>query len=264
MTLLDQVLILALIAMVGTFTSAANAQATQTEPAPQQEKAAEQAPTAGSTSKAAQSGSAPKAGSASKTETAPETGSATKAAESESETTEPETTDSETAEAPEPFDVEVAKNKIKFSVSGTWAAVPPRSRMLDAELRINRTETDSADGRLTIMGAGGSIEANISRWQSQFKQPDGGSTAEKTKTEVKTIAGQKVNLVDITGTYIDSPGGPFSGKPKVERENYRMLAAIIQTPASGNYFVKLYGPKATIDKNEEHFNSMIESLKVED
>ena len=135
--------------------------------------------------------------------------------------------------------------------------------MLDAELKIKRVETDSADGRLTIMGAGGSIEANITRWQNQFKQPDGGSTAEKTKTEVKTIAGQKVNLVDITGNYIDSPGGPFSGQPKIERENYRMLAAIIQTPASGNYFVKLYGPKATIDKNEQHFKSMIESLKVE-
>lgn len=141
--------------------------------------------------------------------------------------------------------------------------MPPRSRILEAELRINRVETDSADGRLTIMGAGGSIEANILRWQNQFKQFDGGSTAEKTKTEVKTIAGQRVNLVDITGIFIDSPGGPFSGRPKIERPNYRMLAAIIQTPANGNYFVKLYGPKDTIDKNEEHFKSMIESLKVE-
>jgi len=171
--------------------------------------------------------------------------------------------DSEEAKAPEPIGVSVARDKIKFSASGTWASVPPRSRMLEAELRINRVGTDTEDGRLTIMGAGGSIEANILRWQNQFKQPDGGSTAEQTKTEVKTIAGQKVNLVDITGNFIDSPGGPFSGQAKIERENYRMLAAIIQTPAIGNYFVKLYGPKATIDKDEEHFKSMIESLKVE-
>ena len=243
MTLIDQILVLVFIAAVGTFTNVAKGQATQAKPATQ-----EKTPAAGSDSK---TGSDTKAGSDSKA------GSDLKA---EPET---ESKDSETVATPEPFDVAVAKSKIKFSVSGTWVSVQPRSRMLDAELKIKRTESDSADGRLTIMGAGGTIEANISRWQTQFKQPDGGSTAEKTKTEVKTIAGQKVNLVDITGNYIDSPGGPFSGQPKIERENYRMLAAIIQTPTNGNYFVKLYGPKATIDKNEEHFNSMIESLKIE-
>jgi len=43
-----------------------------------------------------------------------------------------------------------------------------------------------------------------------------------------------------------------------------MLAAIIQTEANGNYFVKFYGPKATIDKNEKYFKKMLESLKVSD
>lgn len=166
--------------------------------------------------------------------------------------------------APAPFTFKVADDNIQFTASGTWTNVPPRSRMLERELKITRVGTDTQDGRLTIMGAGGSIEANIMRWQGQFKQPDGSSTAAKTKTEKKTIAGQTVNLVDITGTYIDAPGGPFSGKPKVERQGYRMLAAIIQTEAKGNYFVKLYGPKATIDKNEKHFKSMIESLKIAD
>ena len=241
MTLIDQFLILALIAVVGTFTGVAKGQATQVESAPkQEEKSAQEKP------------AAEKA-----TETAGEATAETEAAKSEDSKV------SEEAKTPEPFEVSVAKNKIKFSASGTWAAVKPRSRMLESELRINRTGDDAQDGRLTIMGAGGTIEANITRWQGQFKQADGGSTADATKTEVKTIAGQKVNLVDITGNFIDSPGGPFSGQPKVERQNYRMLAAIIQTPANGNYFVKLYGPKATIDKNEEHFKSMIDSLKIE-
>lgn len=236
MTLIDQVLILALIAAVGTFTGVAKGQATQVEAPPkQEEKSTQEKPAEGSTTKTAAKGDATAAS---------------------------ESGNSDQAKTPEPFEVSVARNKIKFSASGTWAAVQPRSRMLESELRINRIGTDAQDGRLTIMGAGGSIEANITRWQGQFKQADGSSTAEVTKTEVKTIAGQKVNLVDISGNFIDSPGGPFSGKPKIERENYRMLAAIIQTPANGNYFVKLYGPKATIDKNEEHFKSMIDSLKI--
>ena len=241
MTLIDQVLILALIAAVGTFTGVAKGQATQVEQAPkQEEKSAQEKPAA---EKPAAESAAETAKDADAT-----AGSGSK--------------DSQETKTPEPFEVSVARNKIKFSASGTWAAVRPRSRMLESELRINRIGNDAQDGRLTIMGAGGTIEANITRWQGQFKQADGGSTADVTKTEVKTIAGQKVNLVDISGNFIDSPGGPFSGKPKVERENYRMLAAIIQTPENGNYFVKLYGPKATIDKNEEHFKSMIDSLKI--
>jgi hypothetical protein len=165
-------------------------------------------------------------------------------------------------EAPKPIEVRVADDNIQFSAAGTWKSVPPKSRMLEAELKIPRVGKDEQDGRLTIMGAGGSIEANIDRWKMQFTQEDGSDT--KAKVEKKTIAGQTVNIVDISGTFLDAVGGPFSGQPKVERKNYRMLAAIIQTKEDGNYFVKLYGPKGTIDKNADHFKSMIESLKVAD
>ena len=167
-------------------------------------------------------------------------------------------------EKAEPFAVKVADGNIVFSASGPWQRVQPRSRMLEAEIKIPKIGDDPADGRLTIMGAGGSIEANIERWKGQFSQPDGGDTSDKTKVEVKTIAGQKVNMVDIAGTFLDQPGGPMAGGPKVERPNYRMLAAIIETENYGNYFVKFYGPKPTIDKNADAFKKMIKSLKIAD
>ncbi len=170
--------------------------------------------------------------------------------------------DEKPAAEPAPFVVKVANGDLQFEVSGNWKSVQPKSRMLETELQIPKVGDDQQDGRLTIMGAGGSIDANIVRWQGQFSQPDGGDTADKTKVEVKTIDGQKVSIVDITGTFLDAPGGPFSGQAKVERENYRMLAAIVQTESNGNYFVKFYGPKATVDKNAEAFKAMIESLKV--
>ena len=166
----------------------------------------------------------------------------------------------EMAEAAAPIAVKVADGSIQFSATGEWKSVPPRSRILEAELQIPRVGEDQQDGRLTIMGAGGTIEANIARWQGQFAQPDGSNTP--ANNELMNIAGQSVNLVDISGTFMDAPGGPFSGRPKVERKNYRMLAAIIQTKELGNYFVKLYGPKATIDQNAESFKAMIKSLKV--
>ena len=178
----------------------------------------------------------------------------------------PEKEDSTKSEddAPEPIKVRVADDNIHFLASGTWTSVPPRSNMLEAELKIPHVEGDENDGRLTIMGAGGSIEANIERWKGQFEQADGSDTSGKTKTKKMEISGQTVHMVDITGTFMDAVGGPFSGRPKIKRENYRMMAAIIQTKSDGNYFVKLYGPKATIDKNAKHFKAMIESLDVAD
>lgn len=152
---------------------------------------------------------------------------------------------------PEPS-VKVAEDKISFDYSSNWEKVKPANRIVEAELKIPRVGEDEQDGRLTIMGAGGSIEANIQRWQGQFS----GAEAKSHKLFENTT------LVDIEGTYMDAPGGPFSGKPKIERKNYRMLAAIIQTK-NGNYFVKLYGPKATISKNESLFHEMIESVEIE-
>ena len=110
----------------------------------------------------------------------------------------------------------------------------------------------------TYTGAGGSVENNVSRWIGQFD----GVTKEKAKRQETKIAGQKVYLVDISGTYKDSPGGPFAGAKPIPRENYRMLGAIITTEKNGNYFLKFYGPKATVDKNEEAFTKMVDSLKV--
>ena len=69
---------------------------------------------------------------------------------------------------------------------------------VDAEVLVGK---DTEDGRLTIMGAGGSIEANIDRWYGQFKQPDGSSTKDKAKVSKSKVAGQTVHMVDISGTF---------------------------------------------------------------
>ena len=49
-----------------------------------------------------------------------------------------------------------------------------------------------------------------------------------------------MTIVDLSGTYMDRPG-PMA--PGVERPNYRMLAAIIETTQNGNHFIKFYGPQ---------------------
>ena len=179
-------------------------------------------------------------------------------------TTSGDSADAETDEtqAPEPLTFSVAGGNLNFTTTGQWKSVKPKSRMLEYEVKVPRVEDDKRDGRLTIMGAGGSIDANVARWEGQFSQADGSAT--KAKVTEETVEDMKVTMVDISGTYVETMGGPFSGGKKVENPDFRVLAAIIATPEAGNYFVKLIGPKATINANEEAFVEAIKGVTLKE
>lgn len=153
----------------------------------------------------------------------------------------------------------IADGGFSLAAPADWKRVPPKSRIVETEFQVPGAG-DAAAGRLTVMGAGGTVAANIDRWCGQFSQPDGSDTKDKTTTKKLSIAGCTVTMVDIPGTYKDMPGGPFAGGQAVERPDYRMLAAIIETPESGNYFLKLYGPAATVAQHAGGFRTMIEGL----
>lgn len=153
----------------------------------------------------------------------------------------------------------IGEGKLTFVAPEGWTKKQPKSRIIEAELEVPAAEGDETPGRLTAMGAGGSVEANIERWVGQFV--DEGNDA-KPKVAKKTVAGNEVHIVDLSGTYKDSPAGPFAGGKTTLRKDYRMLGAIIVTKDSGNYFLKLYGPKATIGEAEKGFDELVSSLKV--
>jgi hypothetical protein len=147
----------------------------------------------------------------------------------------------------------VADGKITLQMPEGWKKKQPKINIIEHECEIPSKEEGAPSGRMTIMGAGGSVEDNISRWKSQFE----GNV--KFDSKELTIANQKVHYVDLGGTFKDQPG-PFA--PAVKREGYRMLGAIIVTEKSGQYFVKFYGPQATVAANEDAFKKMIDGIKV--
>ena len=153
-----------------------------------------------------------------------------------------------------------ADGKLKMTAPANWVRKNPTVRIVEHEFSIPKTGDDENDGRFTVMGAGGSIDANIDRWIGQFTQADGSSTKDKTKKDVRKIKEHMVHVVDISGNYKDSPRGPMG--PTVTREGYRMLSAIVVTEKSGLVFLKFYGPKATVEANEKAFNEMLQSLQM--
>lgn len=152
----------------------------------------------------------------------------------------------------------IADGSFSLEAPQGWKKVPPKSRIVEAEFQVaGAAEADA--GRMTVMGAGGSIEANVDRWYGQFAQPDGSATKDHATTKKLKIAGCDVTVVDVSGTYKDMPGGPFAGGQTVQRPGYRMLAAIVQT-TDGNYFLKFYGPAATVAAHSDGFLKMLEGM----
>lgn len=148
----------------------------------------------------------------------------------------------------------VTLGRVRLTAPDGWARQKPRSEFIQAEFALPRSEGDSADGRLTVSMAGGSVEDNIDRWRGQFSQ----QLAKESQEQIK-VQDVDVSLVDFSGTYNDQRGA-FA--PLTETPNYRMLGAII--PVDGQlHFIKLYGPEKTIADHAEEFRGFVQSLQLD-
>lgn len=170
--------------------------------------------------------------------------------------------ESEKAKPIKMVETKLARERLHLKVPAAWK-VParPRSRIVEREYQIPPAKGDETPGRLTMMPSGGSLKQNVDRWCDQFTQPDGKATKDVAKVTEKRINGQKVTVVEISGTFRESMGGgPFAPGKTVIRKDYRMLGGIVQTKGAGQYFFKLYGPKNTIAAAEKGFMAMLESV----
>jgi hypothetical protein len=137
-----------------------------------------------------------------------------------------------------------------------FVARPPKSSMRVAEYGIEGDE--AAELAVFFFGAdqGGGVEANMSRWISQFHQPDGSETQAKRST--RTMHGIEVALVEATGTY--SGGMAMPGMPPKPAQTDAALLGAIATGPGGAVFFKLVGPRAAVEQARPAFEALLESL----
>lgn len=156
-----------------------------------------------------------------------------------------------------PQEVKVAEGRLILQVPGDWKQVKPRSRLVEVEFAIPEADEDVGAGRLTIMASGGTVEDNVARWIGQFRTAEG-KAIEGAEPEELEVSGLKITTLDLAGTYRDMSRGPFG--PATELPDHRMLGAIVPTDGAGNYYVKLYGPTATVEKAAEKFTEMVKGI----
>lgn len=158
--------------------------------------------------------------------------------------------------------ISLSDGKATLVAPASWEKKTPKSNIVEYEFAAPAAEGDEAGARITIMGAGGGVKANVDRWIGQFSQPDGSATSEKTFQDKSTVGDAEVTIVDISGTYKDQAGGPFAPGPAVQRENYRMIAGILSVKDGGDHYIKMYGPKKTVEAQAEAFKKMMKEVKV--
>ena len=169
----------------------------------------------------------------------------------------------ETSRGQDAAAIELADGKLIMQAPKEWKKVQPKARIVEFEF-VARADAKPGEemARVTIMGAGGSVEDNIVRWYGQFEQPDGKATKDKAKTDKFEVGAETVHWVDVSGTFKDTMGaGPFSGAKPVLRENYRMLGAIV-VGKQGQYFIKLTGQNDVVEKLVDGFKKMLKDLET--
>src|SRR5262245_50427164 len=116
--------------------------------------------------------------------------------------------------------------EVTYTVPSGWITQQPSSQMRKAEFRWPGAESHE-DAEMAVFffpGTGGSVQANLDRWYSQFKQTDGSATLDRAHTQKIDVNGLAVTVTHVTGTYLKSQSPMAMSGPVDEKPDYAMLA----------------------------------------
>jgi hypothetical protein len=111
---------------------------------------------------------------------------------------------------------------------------------------------DHPDARATIVplsGDGGSLVANVNRWEGQLKLPPTPESDLAKLIKPLKVAGQDAPMFDLLG-----PAGT-DGKPQ-----QRILATLVRRPTT-TWFFKVIGPAETIAAQQANFLAFVDSVQ---
>jgi len=160
---------------------------------------------------------------------------------------------------------QVTADRLSFRVPADWIQQTPASSMRKAQFEIPAKNDDKEAASLVVYyfgpNQGGSVEANLKRWEQQFEVPEGTSLAEVKKVEESRPAGLNVTILELAGTYV----APLSARnPNVRhnKPNFRLFAAVVET-VDGPFFFKIVGPAQTMEQQRGQYMQLIVSLSFQ-
>lgn len=146
------------------------------------------------------------------------------------------------------------------AVPAEWMARPPSSGMRLLEFSVPaRGAGDEHEAELVMYyfgpGQGGTLDANVARWTSQFSGPNG-----PVEPLISELDGEMpATLVELSGDYARGAGMGPVGDALPDR---MLLAAVVDTP-QGRLFPQLHGPEATVSAQRDAFVAFIKGIRAE-
>jgi hypothetical protein len=137
---------------------------------------------------------------------------------------------------------------LEWKVPPRWQLLPSTSKMRLATYRIPRAAGDTQDAELSVVQAGGSVDANAQRWIGQFDEEGQKSAKRSTR---------KVGALDLTIVEVQ---GAYAGMGESSSPGWALLGAIVAMPTLPCFF-KLTGPAKTVAAARADFDAMMGSLK---
>jgi hypothetical protein len=145
-----------------------------------------------------------------------------------------------------------AETELSWKTPSRWESVPNASSMRLATYRVPRAAGDTADAEVSVMQAGGAVDANVERWIGQFGE-EGKRTAKRTTKKVGSL---DVVLVEVEGTF---DGG--MGKDARSERAWALYGAIVSTPGMPHFF-KMTGPTRSVKAAHAELDELVTSLSL--
>ncbi|MCC6244067.1 MAG: hypothetical protein IT353_14595 [Gemmatimonadaceae bacterium] len=140
------------------------------------------------------------------------------------------------------------------TVPAAWQSKSPSSSMRLAEY--------VAPGSAEVVvyyfgkGQGGSPEANLERWQSQFSNPTGGPVDARVTRD--TTGAYPMTIAEYRGTYARGIG--TGSDESAARPNHTLIAIVAETPR-GTLFFQCFGPNAAVEAQRAAYLKFVKALK---
>lgn len=146
----------------------------------------------------------------------------------------------------------------KTRVPDGWKQQPPENSMRLAQFEVPGAAGKEAGQALVFyfgQGGGGTVDANIQRWKSNFVGP-GGKPVRALRRQGK-IGALPVTWAEMHGAYARGVGMGIAGEAK---PNQTLLVAIVETP-KGNLTFQLFGPRESVAAQRKAFEAMVKGLQ---
>ncbi|MBL0172187.1 MAG: hypothetical protein IPP90_15975 [Gemmatimonadaceae bacterium] len=143
------------------------------------------------------------------------------------------------------------------AVPSTWSSRAPSSSMRLAEYSTASVGSGSAEVVVYFFGPGqgGSVDANLERWKSQFSNPTGQPVEEKRTQLTKPFP---ITMAEYRGTYARGIG--TGSTAEAARPNHVLIAMVVETPR-GTLFFQCFGPVEAVEAQREAYLQFVTGLK---